>query len=330
MPSTREIPVVSVLMITYMHERFIAQAIESVLMQETDFSFELIIGEDKSSDATLDIVRRYEAAHPGEIRVLARDRNLGMMENLIDTYSACRGRYVALLEGDDYWTDRAKLQIQVEALDSHTDWSLCFHRARYVSEDGSQVFGLGFEDIRPITTLADLLDRNYIPTLSIMFPRALIDTFPPWYRTLQMGDWPLTILLARRGNIGFLERIMGDYRVHPGGVYSGATERSRLSADVAMYREIRPILDSHLAPLVSEQIIRRAISIAACDLSARKYVSAARVLLTLLRSERWSLLFPMLARAVARRSSRPLVESAGFRNTMPLALQRAIKRMTRQ
>ena len=98
---------VSVCMITYNHERFIAQAIESVLMQETDFRVELVIGEDCSTDGTRAIVREFGERFPERIRLLLPEHNLGMMPNFVATLSACRGQYVALLEGDDYWTDRS-------------------------------------------------------------------------------------------------------------------------------------------------------------------------------------------------------------------------------
>ncbi len=91
------------LVTTYKHERFIGQALESAVMQEADFPFEVVVGEDKSPDRTLDIVEEYRRRHPDKIRVIARKRNLGS-GNFVETYGACRGEYVAILEGDDYWT----------------------------------------------------------------------------------------------------------------------------------------------------------------------------------------------------------------------------------
>ena len=97
---------VSVAMITYNHERFIAQAIESVLMQQTDFAVELVIGEDCSTDKTRAIVCAYGERYPERIRLLLPERNQGMIPNFVATMNACQGQYIALLEGDDYWTDR--------------------------------------------------------------------------------------------------------------------------------------------------------------------------------------------------------------------------------
>src|SRR5687768_16687744 len=110
---------VSVAMITYNHEAFVAQAIESVLMQKTDFDFELVIGEDCSTDKTREIVNGYKSKYGERIRVLLPAKNLGINRNLKQTLLACQGRYIALLEGDDYWTSSLKLQKQVNFLDTH-------------------------------------------------------------------------------------------------------------------------------------------------------------------------------------------------------------------
>ena len=129
---------VSVAMITYNHERFIAQAIESVLMQQTDFAVELVIGEDCSTDGTREIVRAYGERYPERVHPLLHEHNLGLKghNNFVATLKACRGQYIALLEGDDYWTDPHKLQKQVDFLDGHPEYVGCFHNAMEVFDDG--------------------------------------------------------------------------------------------------------------------------------------------------------------------------------------------------
>ena len=128
---------VSVLMITFNHEQFIAQAIDSVLMQQTDFEYEIIIGEDCSTDRTREIVIEYAERNPEKIRPLLHDHNLGLMGryNFVAAYKMCHGKYIALLEGDDYWTDPHKLQKQVVFLENHPECSLCAHNTRIVIED---------------------------------------------------------------------------------------------------------------------------------------------------------------------------------------------------
>src|SRR6185436_18390622 len=126
---------VSVLMIAYNIERFIGQAIDSVLMQRADFDYEIVIGEDCSTDGTRDIVRQYAAEHPSKIRPILRVNNLGMNANFVATLQECRGTYIALLDGDDYWTSPYKLQRQVDFLDNHPEYSISFHNVTIVYED---------------------------------------------------------------------------------------------------------------------------------------------------------------------------------------------------
>jgi glycosyltransferase involved in cell wall biosynthesis len=115
---------VSVAMITFNHERFIHEAINSILSQKTDFHFELVLGEDHSTDSTRHICEEYVQKYPEKIRLLPSNKNLGMIPNLIRTFQACLGQYIAFLEGDDYWTDALKLQKQVDFLDANPDYGL--------------------------------------------------------------------------------------------------------------------------------------------------------------------------------------------------------------
>ena len=121
-----ENPIVSVKMITYNHELYIAQAIEGVLKQETGYPFELIIGEDRSTDRTLDIVLEYQSKFPDIIRVITADENVGAKKNSYRTGKACRGKYIAYCEGDDYWHHPHKLQKQVEYMESHPACGMIF------------------------------------------------------------------------------------------------------------------------------------------------------------------------------------------------------------
>ena len=123
-------PVVSVCMITYNHADFIDQALESVLQQQVDFSFGIVIGDDASTDDTLEIIKRYQSKYPDKIEILQSTKNLGGRINFIRTLQACRGKYIALLEGDDYWNDPLKMQKQVDFLESHPQCALCFTNVR--------------------------------------------------------------------------------------------------------------------------------------------------------------------------------------------------------
>ena len=112
-------PLVSVLCITYNQEKFIAQTIESFLKQEINFSYEIVLSDDCSTDSTLEICKRYLKLNPGSIRILETEKNIGAQKNWYKAYNACNGKYIAVCEGDDYWTDPYKLQKQFN--------SICFH-----------------------------------------------------------------------------------------------------------------------------------------------------------------------------------------------------------
>lgn len=232
-------------MITYNHERFIAQALESVLMQETDFPVELVIGEDSSSDGTRAIVVEYAQRYPDRIRPLLRERNLGMIPNFVATLQACRGKYVAMLEGDDYWTDPHKLQKQVKFLEAHPECSTCFHNVWVRYEDsGRPPEAMLSLHQKPVSSLDDVLRGQYLPTCSMMFRNGLVDMFPEWFYHLPTGDWPLTVLIVEHGDVGYLNETMAVYRVHTGGTWSPMDLITQCQKSLQAYKIITPYIRS--------------------------------------------------------------------------------------
>jgi glycosyltransferase involved in cell wall biosynthesis len=230
---------VSICMVTYNHERYIAQAVESVLAQQTSFPIELVIGEDCSTDNTRNILLGLAQRNPKTIQLRLADQNQGAKENFVGTIAACRGEYVAMLEGDDYWTCPNKLQLQVDALDARRDWAMCFHPTACVYEDGLQgqaQYPLDWS--KPEATIEDLFVANFIPTNSVVFRNRLFPGFPSWFSELSLGDWPLHLLNAVHGNIGFLPDIMSAYRLHRGGLWTGGTPLWRLSEIFRMFSAI--------------------------------------------------------------------------------------------
>lgn len=218
---------VSVSLIAYNQERFIAQAIEGVLMQQTGFELELVIGDDCSTDGTGAIIEQYAKRDP-RVRVLRRERNLGMMRNFWDTLRACRGEYIALLEGDDYWTDATKLQRQADFLDRHREVALAFHRVIVLDEATGRTRHDPRFRIRKRATLDDLLSRgNFLHTASTMFRSRDFGAPPPWFFDLKIGDFVMHAMNAAYGEIAYLPRTMSVYRMHGGGVHSGIAENAR-------------------------------------------------------------------------------------------------------
>jgi glycosyltransferase involved in cell wall biosynthesis len=132
-------PLVSVRTLTYNHEKYIAQCLEGILMQRTNFPFEVVVGEDCSTDRTQEIVLAYEKKYPDKIRAITSERNVGAARNIVRVQQACQGKYHAFCEGDDYWIDPLKLQKQVDFMEAHPDVSLCFHNVFVVKESNYSV-----------------------------------------------------------------------------------------------------------------------------------------------------------------------------------------------
>lgn len=254
-PTHERTPKLSVFMITYNHERFIREAIDSALMQQTDFPFEIVIGEDCSTDATRALVQDYAQRYPDRIRLLLHPHNVGSMRNFAQTYAACRGEYVAWLEGDDYWTAPRKLQQQVDFLDEHPDYALCFHQVVAVDDAApDRPPQLITNDLPLVVPFEQLLRSNFIQSCSVVYRRAQVPTIPAWVLDLPMGDWPLHVLHAQHGKIGQIKQIMAVYRVHSGGVWSGAQRINRLLGSMQFYECINKYFDYRYAAVVQPRL----------------------------------------------------------------------------
>lgn len=237
---------VSVVMITYNHEKFIAQAIDSVLMQEIKFDYEIVIGEDCSTDNTRHIVIDFQKRYPDKIRLLLPEQNLGMLKNFITTIQACRGEYTAILEGDDYWTSPHKLQRQIDFLDNHPECTICFHDVTEIYEDNSKQPWrsiCGYQ--KEILELEDLLKHNIAYTCTAMFRKSVVKEFPDWYSMglVKAGDYPLWIFCAEKGKIGYLHEVMAVYRIHSGGVWSSQKKNKQLQDEIIVNEYINQYLN---------------------------------------------------------------------------------------
>lgn len=207
-------PKVSVCMVTYNHGEKIREAIDGVLMQQTSFDIELVIGNDCSTDHTDAIVSEILQNHPkaGLIRYSNRERNEGMMANFAAVLQQCSGQYVAMCDGDDYWTDPLKLQKQVDFLDVNPEYALCFHRAKVLKPDGQLLPDYITSVPDAHETLEDLVTRgNYIHTATVVY-RNIVREFPAEFFRTPIGDYFMHILVARHGKIKFLDAEMAVYR----------------------------------------------------------------------------------------------------------------------
>lgn len=220
---------VSIKMITYNHEPYIAQAIEGVVMQKTTFKIELIIGEDCSTDATRKICEEYAEKYPEIIRLLPSVKNLGMINNGTRTLNAGTGKYIAICDGDDYWTDPYKLQKQIEFLEANPDYAICFHRVYELETDKDPVLSnLNVSEQEETYTIEDLAKGNFIHTPSVVFRNKLFGQFPVWFHDSPVGDYPLYMLNAKHGKIKYFPQAMAVYRRHTGGMWSVQSEEQIL------------------------------------------------------------------------------------------------------
>ena len=253
---------VSVLIITYNHEKYISQALDSVLMQEVNFAYEIVIGEDCSSDKTRDILIEYQKKNPEKIRLLLHKQNLGNLgkKNLIETHHACRGEYIALLEGDDYWTSSLKLQKQADYLDSNPDFAICFTSTLAFYEDESLTPYI-FPDIKykEISTLKDLLSDNFMHTCSVMFRNRLFKSYPKWYHEIITGDYALHIINASYGKIGYINEVMSAYRIHKDGIWSTQQKDNiarNYNSAIALYSNLINFLDNRYHKILEKRLLQ--------------------------------------------------------------------------
>jgi len=237
---------VSILIVTHDHEKYIAQAVASALQQEVNFEYEIVIGEDCSTDHTREILKELNRDHPEHIRLLLRENKgtgLPGKSNFVETLKACQGQYIALLDGDDYWTDVRKLQSQVDFMEGHPEYALCFHNARIVRGDADpdpETFCSPNQ--KETSTLEDLLAGNFIFTGSTMFRRGLFGELPEWFYVTQTGDWALHALNAQYGKIGYLNKVMATYRVHARGFWSSGDPAPQIIEGIAMLDNINAYL----------------------------------------------------------------------------------------
>jgi glycosyltransferase involved in cell wall biosynthesis len=270
---------VSVVMITYNHEQFITQAVASAVEQEVNFDYEIVIGEDCGTDRTREILLELAKKHPDKIRLLLHEKNLGANRNFITTIQAAKGEYIAVLDGDDYWTSPHKLQKQVDFLDHHPECVICFHNALAVYSDKSRAeHALRPANQKAISTIEDLFAANFIPACSEMYRREVEPDLPAWYYSLKIGDWPHHILKAQHGKIGYINEVMATYRIHRGGTWSAKNDLSRLRTYLEMFALLNVYLGYNYDRLIRAKIASYCLDMAAVQAELGDIASAKRYL----------------------------------------------------
>lgn len=238
---------VSVSVVTYQHVSYIKECLDSILMQQTDFPFEILLGEDESTDGTREVCIEYANKHPDKIRLFLRSRadviyingNPTGRYNFLENLKAAHGKYIAICEGDDYWTDPNKLQKQVDFLEANEDYAICYHRV-YELPDGKdpELSNLNTSLQEETYTIEDLAKGNFIHTPSVVFRNGLIKEYPEWLNKSPVGDYVLHMLNAKHGKIKYLPEAMAIYRRHANGVWSGKSQLYQSTGWVSMLEHL--------------------------------------------------------------------------------------------
>jgi|WetSurMetagenome_2_1015567.scaffolds.fasta_scaffold08600_3 glycosyltransferase involved in cell wall biosynthesis len=249
---------VSVFMMTYNHEKYIAKAIDSVLMQKTNFSYEIIVGEDGSSDNTLDILISYAKRYPSLVNLIVNKKNIGAKANQIKVLEACRGKYIAMLEGDDFWIDPDKLQKQVDFLESNPAFSMCFTNRIVIDSENENIQTILIpEDKRRNLGPEDVIGSFTPPTQTVLFRRSFIDYRPDVMKELASvcnGDTFLFSILSTKGEIGYLNSVTAAYRTSSSGAYSGLDVINRLKNRINTFKSLLRILPSQYHKFIYKSI----------------------------------------------------------------------------
>jgi len=238
---------ISVVMITYGHEKYIHKAIEGVLMQQGGFDVEFIIADDHSPDNTEDIVKNIKNTHPKAscIKYTKHPVNKGMTQNFSWALKEATGKYIALCEGDDYWTDPLKLQKQVSFLEEHPDYSLVCGGFKSVNT----VTGEEITAIKDVENSIDNTEQGFDITLERFFKQWLTKTLTLVYRTELYNpndfknykytrDVHLNYHLLKRGKGYYMKEVFGVYHIHQGGVFSAESNKNNVKNGYLVYKEI--------------------------------------------------------------------------------------------
>jgi glycosyltransferase involved in cell wall biosynthesis len=251
----------SVSIITFQQKGYIRQAVESALTQQTSFPFEVIVGDDASTDGTREVLEELQAANPDRLRLLLPERNYGDygLSNCMATIDAAQGEYIAFMDGDDYWTAPHKLQRQVDFMDKHPECAISAHRVEHVNDKGRQGLSVRPAALDGLYDYDRLLNVNFTPKSATIVRRSALTNLPDWYRTTRVANaaWLLNLLVADGGRVGFLDEVMAAHRIHESSVTVHYGIKRLLTDKLAVLEMLRPGLPEHeLAFIDAERRVR--------------------------------------------------------------------------
>jgi len=220
----------SILLVTYNQEEYIRECLHGILMQQTPFDHEIVVADDHSSDATRSIIAGMLVKSGLIYTILPSSRNLGMRKNYKRGYAACKGEYIAVIEGDDYWTDPARLEKHVTFLDAHRECMMSFNRIIAFNQETRRFHLKDWtlsDDFEYITS-SQLAMGNRIGNLSAcVFRKTAIEKLPSDLFEMGAADWLMGLAIGEFGLLGKLKEPMSVYRVHNKGLWSGKSQRDK-------------------------------------------------------------------------------------------------------
>ena len=215
---------VSICCVTFNQEDYIKDALDSFLMQKTNFKYEIIIHDDASTDNTVRILKSYKQKYPDMIKLILQKNNqysLGK-EVFPNTFNIANGKYIAICDGDDYWTDENKLQIQVDYMESNENCTLCAHSFNNVDKNKSIINSVNRYKHNTICSERDIIlgDGGFFATASLMIPAKILKDLPDYYYNSTVGDYPMQLHAMSKGYAYYINKNMTDYRVNSNGSWS--------------------------------------------------------------------------------------------------------------
>lgn len=268
-------PLLSVLCLTYNHAPFIAESLESFLAQRVNFDIEVVVADDCSTDGTVDIVERFRGRLGDRLRLLRTEVNLGVTRNFRRALAACRGRYVAMCEGDDHWRGTDKLQRQIDYLEAHPDCVLAFHDATMLAPPPDRGVNPMPARLRRDASRHELQMTRPISTLTVCF-RNVLKEVPPELDHAPVLDLCLWSLLGRHGRGKYMAEIEpAAYRVHAAGVFSMQAERSRYLMTTQSLLALARVYARLGEREISDKLVLKALLLAARWLGAGSIAALA-------------------------------------------------------
>ncbi len=258
----------SVRLMTYNHSKHIIECLKSIDQQKTSFNFEVVIGDDFSTDNNVELIKNFilSSSNKNITYVLLNRKKddsyslvrkqKGRLYNFVNILEHCKGQYIAFIDGDDYWNDSLKLQKQLDFLEANKNYSICFSKVNNVDEN-SQFLSSSNSDTPTLTNIHKLLEGNYIHTPSITVKKNALKIPPEdWFYKMPMGDWPMWINAAKHGEIKMINEPLASYRIHNQGIWGKKDELENLiKGTKALKLLIKNIEKQYHNPLLNKLIL---------------------------------------------------------------------------